>query len=906
MDSFSYLSNAEAAVIDSLYEQYKANPESVEFGWRKFFEGFDLGHQRHTGKGHPAGSEDFIKEINVLNLIRGYRQRGHLFTQTNPVRERRQYTPSLSIENFGLQQPDLEKTFNAGIEIGIGPAKLKDIIAHLQQTYCNSIGAEFIFIREPQKVKWIQQKMESSRNIPNLSIEEKRHILSKLNQATVFENFLHTKYVGQKRFSLEGLETLIPALDAVIHYGADLGVEEFVLGMAHRGRLNVLANIMNKTYEEIFKEFEGKAYEDDGLFEGDVKYHLGYSSDILTHNGKKVHLSLAANPSHLEAVNPVVKGMAKAKIKTRYNGDIDKICPILIHGDASIAGQGIIYEVLQMAGLKAYTVGGCVHMVTNNQIGFTTNYTDARTSTYCTDIAKTTLSPVFHVNADDVEAVVYTIKLAMEYRQEFNSDVFIDLLGYRKYGHNEGDEPRFTQPLLYKAIASHKNPREIYAEQLMASGKVEADLAKQMEKEFRALLQEKLEEAKRAEPSLPEPKTINTWEGFRSAVEKDFHSSPPTGVHEKTLKTLAQKIATIPDGFKAFSKIEKLFNDRKKMIADGSFDWAMGELLAYATLINEGFPVRMSGQDCQRGTFSHRHALIKQEDSEKEYCPLQHMDEFQKADFEIYNSLLSEYAVLGFEFGYSWATPNALTLWEAQFGDFANGAQIIIDQYLSSAKAKWKRHSSLVLLLPHGHEGQGPEHSSARLERFLQLSANWNWQVINCTTPANFFHALRRQMKRDFRVPLIAMTPKSLLRHPACVSKLEDFTSGSFQEVIDDVYVKTKEVKRVLFCSGKIYFDLLERQQQEKRKDVAIVRVEQLYPAAHIHMAKIYEKYAHAQFYWVQEEAKNNGAWTFLLRWDINFKLSLISRKASATPATGFAKTHSKEQQELIDKAFSF
>jgi 2-oxoglutarate dehydrogenase E1 component len=906
MDSFSYLSNAEVAVIDNLYEQYKNNPDSVEFGWKKFFEGFDLGHQRYTGNGKAAASEDFIKEINVLNLIRGYRQRGHLFTQTNPVRQRRQYTPTLDIENFGLEKADLEKTFHAGVEIGIGAAKLKDIITHLQQTYCNSIGAEFIFIREPQKVQWIQTKMESTRNIPNLSISEKEHILSKLNQATVFENFLHTKYVGQKRFSLEGLETLIPALDAVIHYGADLGVKEFVLGMAHRGRLNVLANIMNKTYEEIFKEFEGKAYEDDGLFEGDVKYHLGYSSDIFTPNGKKVHLSLAANPSHLEAVNPVVKGMAKAKIKTRYKGDIDKICPILIHGDASIAGQGIIYEVLQMAGLKAYTVGGCVHLVTNNQIGFTTNYTDARTSTYCTDIAKTTLSPVFHVNADDVEAVVYIIKLAMEYRQEFNSDVFIDLLGYRKYGHNEGDEPRFTQPLLYKAISSHKNSREIYAGQLMASGKVEADLARQMEKEFRALLQEKLEEAKRSEPSLPESKTTNTWEGFRSAIEKDFLTSPQTGVPEKTLIPLAQKIATIPEGFKAFGKIEKLFNDRKKMISQGTFDWAMGELMAYATLLNEGHDVRMSGQDCQRGTFSHRHAIIKQEDSEKEYCPLQHLEEFQKADFEIYNSLLSEYAVLGFEFGYSWSTPNALTLWEAQFGDFANGAQIIIDQYISSAKAKWKRHSSLVMLLPHGHEGQGPEHSSARLERFLQLSANWNWQVVNCTTPANFFHALRRQLKRDFRVPLIAMTPKSLLRHQACVSALEDFTKGSFQEVIDDSFVKTNEVKRVLFCSGKIYFDLLERQQNENRKDIAIVRVEQLYPAAHIHMAKIYEKYEHAEFCWVQEEAKNNGAWTFLLRWDINFKLKLISRKASATPATGFAKTHNKEQQELIDKAFSF
>jgi 2-oxoglutarate dehydrogenase E1 component len=905
MDQYSYISNAEAAVVDDLYQQYKANPDSVEFGWKKFFEGFDLGYQRYSGNGKGAVSEDFLKEINVLNLIRGYRTRGHLFTKTNPVRERRKYAPTLDIENFGLEKPDLEKSFNAGVEIGIGPAKLKDIIAHLEQTYCNSIGAEYIYIREPKKIEWLQKKMEGGKNTPQLSIDEKRHTLAKLNQATVFENFIHTKYVGQKRFSLEGLETLIPALDAVIQYGADLGVEEFVMGMAHRGRLNVLANILNKTYEQIFKEFEGKAYEDDGLFEGDVKYHLGFSSEMVTRTGKNVHLSLAANPSHLETVNPVVKGMTKAKLKNRYKGNIDKICPILIHGDASVAGQGILYEVLQMAGLKAYNVGGCMHIVTNNQIGFTTNYTDARTSTYCTDVAKTTLSPVFHVNADDAEAVIYTVQLAMEYRQTFNSDVFIDLLGYRKYGHNEGDEPRFTQPMLYKAIGSHKNPREIYAEKLLAAGSVEADLARHMEKEFKALLQEKLEAAKLAEPSLDKTSTKDTWEGFRTAGEKDFLASPATAIDKKLFLQLAEKITTIPEGFKAFSKIEKMFGDRRKMIKDNNYDWAMGELMAYASLVSEGFSVRMSGQDCERGTFSHRHAIIKQEDSEKEYCALQNLGEHQKADFEIYNSLLSEYAVLGFEFGYSWATPNALTLWEAQFGDFANGAQIVIDQYISSAEAKWKRHSGLVLLLPHGHEGQGPEHSSARPERFLQLSANWNWQVVNITTPANYFHALRRQMHRDFRVPLIVLTPKSLLRHAQCVSPVEDFTKGGFQEIIDDNFVDTKKVKRVLFCSGKIYFDLLERQQKEQRKDVAIVRLEQLYPCPNHHMSKIYDKYPDAEFCWVQEEPKNMGAWTFLLRWDINFKLKLIARKSSATPATGFAKVHTKEQLEIIDKAFA-
>lgn len=906
MDKFSYIGNADVGAIDDLYQQYIQDNDSVDFGWRKFFEGFELGQQRFNGNTAEINvSDDIRKEINVLNLIKGYRTRGHLFTKTNPVRERRQYSPTLDLVNFDLSPSDLDKVFNAGIEIGIGPAKLKDIIAHLQKTYCESIGAEYVYIRDPKKVDWLQQRMEQSQNIPRFNLEDKQQILRKLNQATVFENFIHTKYVGQKRFSLEGLESLIPALDAVIEYGAELGVAEFVLGMAHRGRLNVLANIMNKTYEEIFKEFEGNAYIEDGLFEGDVKYHLGFSSDVTTRKGKAVRLNLAANPSHLETVNPVVKGMARAKIKNHFQYDIDKVCPILIHGDASISGQGIIYEVLQMAGHKAYNVGGCMHIVTNNQIGFTTNYTDSRTSTYCTDIAKVTLCPVFHVNGDDAEAVVFAIRMAMEYRQEFNSDVFIDLLGYRKYGHNEGDEPRFTQPMLYKIIATHKNPREIYTEKLLSAGSVEADLAKSMEKDFRALLQEKLESAKSTEPSISVSGVKSIWDGIRTAMEKDFYHSPNTSIERNKFETLAKSITTIPDDFIAFGKVQKLFADRRKMIETGSYDWAMGEWMAYATLLDEGHDVRMSGQDVERGTFSHRHAILKQEDSEREYSPLQHIHEQQSSTFEIYNSILSEYAVLGFEFGYSWSSPNALTIWEAQFGDFSNGAQIIIDQYISSAEVKWKRHSGLVLLLPHGHEGQGPEHSSARLERYLQLSAKANWQVINCTTPANMFHALRRQLHRNIRVPLIAMTPKSLLRHPACVSTIDEFTSGGFRELIDDTYVDAQKVTRVLFCSGKVYYDLLEKQRKDERKDVAIVRLEQLYPCPDHFMKPIYEKYKHAEFCWVQEEPKNMGAWSFLLRWDINFKLRLISRKSSATPATGFSKIHTREQNQLVKEAFA-
>lgn len=908
MDKFSYISNADVSAIDQLHQQYLQNPESVEYGWQKFFEGFDFGYKQQFANGKSnAISEDALKEINVLNLIQGYRTRGHLFTKTNPVRERRQYSPTLAIENFGLQAADLEKTFTAGSEIGLGSAKLKDIIAHLEQTYCQSIGAEFMFVREPQKLAWLKSKMEKSKNTPQLSMDEKRHILSKLNQATVFENFLHTKFVGQKRFSLEGLETLIPALEFVIQYGADLGVEEFVLGMAHRGRLNVLANILNKTYDEIFKEFEGKSAEDEGIFEGDVKYHMGYSSEIKTNSGKKVRLSLSPNPSHLETVNPVVKGITRAKLEFVHKHDIDKVAPILIHGDASVAGQGIVYEVLQMAGLPAYSVGGCIHIVANNQIGFTTNYTDARTSTYCTDVAKTTLSPVFHVNADDVEAVVYTIKLAMEYRQEFNSDVFIDLLGYRKYGHNEGDEPRFTQPVLYKAIATHQNPREIYNQKLLANGSVEAELAKEMEKGFRSLLQEKLEKSKGAKPAKVKNFVKDIWDGFRPATEADFTQSPATAVSPELFTALAEQLTTLPSDFKAFSKITKLMNDRKAMIVNNNYDWAMGELLAYATLSNEGHNVRMTGQDCERGTFSHRHAIIREEDSDKAYNTFDSLGSNKKGKVLFYNSLLSEYAVLGFEYGYSMVTPNDLTIWEAQFGDFANGAQIVIDQYIASAATKWKTFSGLTLLLPHGYEGQGPEHSSARLERFLQLCANWNMQVCNITTPANYFHALRRQLKRsDYRLPLVVMTPKSLLRHPACVSKLEDFTKGAFQDVIDDSLVQAKKVKRVLLCSGKIYYELLQRQQEEKREDVAIVRVEQLYPMPIQSLEKIYAKYEGAEFCWVQEEPKNMGAWLHLLRWDNNIKLRRISRESSASPATGFSKVHAEEQLAIINKAFQF
>lgn len=909
MDSFSYLSNADSAYIDSLYQSYKEDPDSVDFGWQKFFEGFDFGQQSeniNTGNISANSTPDHaLKEIKILNMINGFRTRGHLFTKTNPVRERRKYFPGKELETFELSKDDLDTVFNAGIEVGLGPAKLRDIYQLLEDTYCQSIGMEYRYMRNPIKFKWFEERIETSRNKPNFSTEKKKRILLKLNQAVVFENFLGTKFLGQKRFSLEGAEALIPALDSVIEKGAELGIEEFVLGMAHRGRLNVLTNIMGKTYKDIFSEFDGK-YNKDLPFGGDVKYHMGFSTDVETSNNSKVHLSLCPNPSHLETVDAIVEGITRSKMDMKYEGDYKRIAPILIHGDASVAGQGIVYEVLQMAKLDAYKTGGTIHLVINNQVGFTTNFKDARSSTYCTDIAKVTLSPVFHVNGDDVEALVYAINMAVEYRQRFHNDVFIDILCYRRFGHNESDEPRFTQPLLYKTIEKHPNPREIYIEKLKASGALDANLAKQMDKEFRALLQERLNESKEDSGAPSNPVFSGAWNKVRFSKEEDFATSPDTSVKKETFLEIASKITDLPADKKFLSKVDRLFKDRKKMVEETHiFDWAMGELMAYATLVNEGSRVRISGQDVERGTFSHRHAVVKVEDSEEEYTPLTHVSENQ-APFEIFNSHLSEYGVLGFEYGYAMANPYALTIWEAQFGDFFNGAQIVIDQYISAAETKWQRANGLVMLLPHGYEGQGPEHSSARVERFLELCAEYNMQVLNCTTPAQLFHALRRQLKRDIRKPLIVFTPKSLLRYPKCVSPLEDFTKEKFKEVIDDEQAKAKEVKRVLLCTGKIYYDLIEEKEKLNRKDIAIVRLEQMYPTPFAQLEKIREKYHKAEFIWIQEEPENMGAWPFICRTfrKSEFNFDVISRKPSSSPATGFAKQHLAEQSAIVAKAF--
>ncbi len=908
-DKFSYLGNADISSIENMFQSYLKDRNSVDSSWQKFFEGFEFARKNYEES--TEFPQNVKKEFDVINLINGYRSRGHLFTQTNPVRERRKYVPTLDIENFGLNEADMETIFQAGTQLGIGPAKLKDIIAFLHQTYCQSIGAEYMYIRIPKINEWLREKMELNKNTPNFTKDEKLTILNKLNQAVTFESFLHTKFVGQKRFSLEGAESTIPALDAICEKGADIGIKDFVIGMAHRGRLNILTNILDKKHEDIFSEFEGYLSEDI-MFDGDVKYHVGYSCDKTSKNGNPFHVSLVPNPSHLEAIDPVVEGIARAKIDNFYNGDIDKVCPVLIHGDAALAGQGIVYEVIQMSQLDGYKTGGTIHLVINNQVGFTTNYLDGRSSTYCTDVAKVVLSPVFHVNGDDVEALVYTIQLAMEFRQKFHRDVFIDILCYRKYGHNEGDEPRFTQPILYKVIAAHPNPREIYAKQLISQSIIEADHAKKIEKEFKDLLQEKLETAKKTGKAKVTSYLTNQWAGLKIADANAFDTSPDTSFDKKLFLDIAQKTTQLPGNKKFFNKIQKLFEDRAAMIVNDNYDWAMGELMAYATLMAEGHNVRFSGQDIERGTFSHRHAVVKVEDSEEEFTPLNNIGTTGK--LRIYNSLLSEYGVLGFELGYALTAPNDLTIWEAQFGDFFNGAQIIIDQFITSSEYKWRRMNGLVLLLPHGYEGMGPEHSSARMERFLQQCAENNMQIVNCTTPANQFHALRRQIKRDFRKPLICFTPKKLLRYPTCISNVKDFTTGGFQEVIDDATANIKTVKKIAFCTGKIYYDLIEAKAKEKENNnaIAIIRLEQLYPLPTKQIQQIISKYKDVtQYLWVQEEPENMGAWSYMLRAfrEINLPpgqtgLKYIGRHETASPATGYGKLHVQQQQNIIDRVF--
>ncbi|MFT5752323.1 MAG: 2-oxoglutarate dehydrogenase E1 component [Dokdonia sp.] len=910
MDRFSFLNAVHPSYIAELYDTYLQFPDSIEPSWRSFFQGFDFGIESGSLEALgiesdvPAIPENVLKEFQVIKLIDGYRTRGHLFTQTNPVRERRKYEPSLALENFGLTESDLDSQFEAGSVLGLGKISLREIVRHLEAIYCDAIGVEYMYIRNPAEIKWIQNWVNSNDNQPTYSSEEKKHLLKKLNEALSFETFLHSKYVGQKRFSVEGVDALIPGLDCLIEKGAENGIQQFVVGMAHRGRLNVLANIFGKSPETIFSEFDSKEYDEAELFDGDVKYHMGWTSFHETDSGKKVRMDLAPNPSHLETVNAVVEGITRAKIDNQLGGNEKLILPILIHGDAAIAGQGVVYEVIQMAQLDGYRTGGTIHVVTNNQIGFTTNYLDGRSSTYCTDVGKVTLSPVLHVNADDVEAVCHAFTFALEYRMQFGRDVFIDMLGYRKYGHNEGDEPRFTQPELYKAIAKHKNPRDIYVERLKAEGVINADYVKQLELDYKAELEQDLEASRKIDKTVITKILADDWKGYKLGTREDILTPVDTSFDLKKLGVIAEGITKLPEDKKFMKKIVRIVADRNKRYTEtNQLDWAMGELLAYATLMEEGFNVRMSGQDVERGTFSHRHAIIKTENDGEEINL--HNTLGLAGKMQIYNSLLSEYGVVGFDYGYAMAAPETLTIWEAQFGDFSNGAQIMLDQYISAAESKWKTQNGLVMLLPHGYEGQGSEHSSARMERYLQLCSRDNMIMADVTTPANLFHLLRRQMKWNFRKPLVVFTPKSLLRHSKVVSTKEEFANGSFQEVIDDTTADKTAASSLVFCTGKFYYDLLAHREEHGDDTVALVRIEQLFPLPKKKLEKIITQYPNVTDYvWAQEEPRNMGAWGFML---MNFdmvKLRVASRRVYSSPAAGSSTRSKARHQEVIESVF--
>jgi len=904
MDKFSTVGNQELKAIEDLYQTYLENPESVDESWQQFFAGFELARKNYPEKPSVKTHENIDKEFAILNLIHGYRQRGHLFTKTNPVRARRKYLPTLAIENFGLEQKDLKTTFQAGNDIGIGSAKLKDIVEHLETTYCNSIGVEYVYMRKPEVVKWLKERMESTRNSQKFSTEKRKHFFYHLKLAVGFENFIHKKFVGQKRFSLEGAEAIIPSLDAVIERGSELGIEEFIIGMAHRGRLNVLANILEKPYENIFKEYTGKEYEDD-ISQGDVKYHLGYENEVVTDFGKKVKLKLMPNPSHLETVAPIVEGMVRSQINSVYDHNYDKAAAIVIHGDAAIATQGVVYETTQMSQLPGYRTGGTIHLVINNQVGFTTPYIEARSSTYSTDVAKVTRSPVFHVNGDDVEALIFTIKLAMEFRQKFHSDVFVDILCYRKYGHNEGDEPRFTQPMLYKAISKHPNPRDIYSEKLNEMGIMSHEESRKEIKDFDDFLDGKLKDSEKIKKLKIRKFLLNEYESYEMPQKTFFNKSLETGVNSEKLFEIADKLNTLPTELSFFKKVNRILSDRKMMMHDDRLDWAMAELLAYGTLVSEGHPVRLSGQDSERGTFAHRHAAFVVEGTDEKYFPLKHVAENQ-ASFHVYNSLLSEYAVLGFEYGYALAQPNGLTIWEAQFGDFLNVAQVIIDQYISSAIEKWGLMNGLVLYLPHGFEGQGPEHSSGRIERFLELAANNNMQVVVPTTPANMFHLLRRQVKMKMRLPLVIFTPKSLLRHPKVQSQVKELASGSFQEVIDDKIADSNLVEKIVFVSGRLYYDLEKYKVENGITNVAVVRMEQIYPIPNKQIKQILKKYHKSiELIWAQDEPENMGGWPFINRKLGSLGFKVVSRPESASPAVGLMEKHIKGLNDILGKVFS-
>ena len=933
MDKYSFLNAANTQFFADLYDQYVENPDSVEASWRAFFQGFDFARENY---GEDFFEEEVVlaqsqsrevstpvaasaqvslpisdkveKELRILNLIKAYQQRAHLFAKISPITQRPSYEPALAIENFGLTQADLNTVFDAAKELQLQPSPLSLIIKKLEDTFTQSIGIEFGYIESFKVKEWIQNKLYATDFLKDFTKEEKVRILQKLAESTALENFFHNKYVGQKRFSLEGNEAVIPAIDALIELAAnEKDVKEVVIGMAHRGRLNMLINILGKNLQDVFSEFDGKDYENPE-FDGDVKYHLGLTSLRTTIKGKEVLLNLAPNPSHLETVASVLEGIARAKQDIHYADKPSQVLPIVIHGDAAVAGQGIVYEVMQMERLKGYTTHGTVHVVINNQIGFTTNPSDSRSTTYCTDIAKGFQAPVLHVNSDDTEAVVRAFLFALDYRMTFGTDVFIDVIGYRKYGHNEGDEPRFTQPSLYKLIGTHKNPTVIYTEKLVNQGVITPKEIEAYEENYRNHLDTELEASRLKDLTIINPFMQNEWQGFdHIASQQDMLLRVDTSFSREKLDQLAALITVLPEDKKFINKISKIIKERNNLYFEQQkVDWGLAEHLAFATLLSEGHDVRISGEDVGRGTFSHRHAVIKTEDTEEEIIPLSRIKELGGGTFRSFNSLLSEYGVLGFEYGYALTTPQTLTIWEAQFGDFANGAQIMIDQYISCGEDKWKNQSGLVMLLPHGYEGQGAEHSSARLERYLQLCASQNMFVTNCTTPANIYHLLRRQLKAPFRKPVIACSPKSLLRHPLVISSIEELTNGYFQEVIDDAQVNPQEVHTLVFCSGRFYYDLLAEREKLNRQDVALVRIEQLFPLPVEQLKEVIARYPNVTDYvWAQEDPKNMGAYAYML---MNFDLvkwRLAAMNAYAAPAPGSPARHKARHQEAINKVFS-
>ena len=944
----SFLGNNSSEFIEELYAQYITNPQGLTEEWKEFFKGLQDNKELiiNTVNGpswSPKKKKKFtringekindqfvdnvdisgIKEnaknsIRVSTLTRAYRIRGHMIANLDPLSLlKREEHSELKPETYGLSKKDENKKIFLDGTLGMETSNLKEIIKSLKEIYCGNIGYEFMHMADPKERSWIRERIEGKEKGIKFTENGKRAILNKLIEAEGFEKFLHIKFVGTKRFGLDGAESLIPALEQIIKRGGHLGVKEVKIGMPHRGRLNVLANMMQKPFRVIFKEFFGEKIDSKKDFEGDVKYHLGASANR-EFDGNLVHISLTDNPSHLEAVNPIVLGQVRAKQYFHKDKERKKVIPVLIHGDAAFAGQGVVAECFAMSGLPGHNTGGTIHIIVNNQIGFTTAPRFARSSPYPSDLAKMVEAPILHVNGDDPEAVVHCAKIATEFRQKFNRDVVIDMVCYRRFGHNEGDEPSFTQPLMYKKIRTHPSTLQIYGKKLNAQGLISQQEIESQQRKFKEFLSKEFANAR----SYKEKMTWfdGVWSRFKPEIGKDKRGI--TGVEKKELINIGKKITEIPKNFSLHKTLMKIFENKRKMFTDGKqIDWATAESLAFGTLLNEGFSVRLSGQDTGRGTFSQRHAVLRNQENHDRYVPLQHVAKNQKK-FEVIDSLLSELGVLGFEFGYSLSEPETLVLWEAQFGDFANGAQVVIDQFISSAESKWSRASGLVMLLPHGYEGQGPEHSSARLERFLQLCAQENLQVVNCTTPANYFHLLRRQMRRDFRKPLIIMTPKSLLRHKKCVSNLEDFTKKTrFHRIlIDHSYLpeskfiklkKDNKIKKVIMCSGKIYFDLLEAREKSKDDSVVFIRIEQLYPFPAKHLAKELSRYKNAKFYWCQEEPMNMGAWntskyyidrTLEIIQVKGEKAKYIGRNAAASPATGNLNKHLAEQKEILEK----